>query len=129
MYLYGIEMAAPTRWGTHPRDVLIVPLWNWNYCPLFRKTSLKCSNCTFMELKLLINFIIDLIYCSNCTFMELKWLKLVDKEGWEYSSNCTFMELKYGLMRQRWLSRESSNCTFMELKYGCWTPTKDNLMF
>ena len=34
-------------------EVLIAPLWNWNDDILSAYVVIDCSNCTFMELKLL----------------------------------------------------------------------------
>ena len=39
--------------------------------------DLMGSNCTFMELKLLVKVTrLIPIFCSNCTFMELKYINL-----------------------------------------------------
>ena len=83
----------------HPRDekhVLIVPLWNWNAEPRAILSTLRGSNCTFMELK---------FQKMNEQTIEREVL-IVPLWNWNklgvtrcvppiYSSNYTFMELKF----------------------------------
>ena len=55
--------------------VQIVPLWNWNNITTIVFDEFLSSNCTFMELKLLLIVrIMSASVCSNCTFMELKFV-------------------------------------------------------
>ena len=52
------------------------------------------SNCTFMELKLLMGCTNLTTLSSNCTFMELKLLSDARTCNLEFGSNSTFIELK-----------------------------------
>ena len=78
------------------KEVLIVPLWNWN---------IHWDNWTN---KLIIVLIVPL--------WNWNWWAHQTWQKQEFSSNCTFMELK---LRNRRHGRNGffrSNCTFMELK-------------
>ena len=43
---FGFKLVIYTR-----VNVLIVPLWNWNFCRIVGRIGNESSNCTFMELK------------------------------------------------------------------------------
>ena len=123
---------------TSGKEVLIVPLWNWNKSGSWRHVSTVRSNCTFMELKYSKKVKDSLVRLSNCTFMELKFHRTVQGTPRPHRSNCTFMELKLVTKSCLWLclgvlivplwnwnigeelqhqTVDSSNCTFMELKW------------
>ena len=96
LYLYGIEIGIGSL-NKASTIVLIVPLWNWNrrFYAVSAKPS-ACSNCTFMELK----------YLMENSTRHIFTVLIVPLWNW----NCILMYLMSNVM--------SSNCTFMELKYN-----------
>ena len=139
MYLYGIEITVLLG-ITNNLDVLIVPLWNWNpsahiktgfFSPVlivplwnwnivlsrWRRLMLRCSNCTFMELK----------YPSWCTWFCWVLVLIVPLWNWNQDLANKYIKDKIVLIVPLWnwnyVANTSnqielcSNCTFMELKY------------
>ena len=76
-------------------QVLIVPLWNWNYWYTLFDYHASCFNRTFMELKLLIYFI----------WLSRQFVLIVPLWNWNSRTPST-----------TWLVCKSFNRTFMELK-------------
>ena len=120
------------------RQVLIAPLWNWNYNLILPLKFAYCSNCTFMELKLeTLSFATICFFCSNCTFMELKqfrnknilkrrYVLIAPLWNWNACKTLHTRRIITVLIAPLWnwnLVKNwaqqilyGSNCTFMELK-------------
>ena len=94
LYLYGIEMRF-YRWSEQGHS---------------------CSNCTFMELKLLLLPLINFIVWFKLYLYGIEMNEELSVQALPKSSNCTFMELKFGFDNDAYLQFKGSNCTFMELK-------------
>ena len=102
LYLYGIEI-TDKFYSWFDTLVQIVPVWNWNFCPIFK---------------------ININLSSNCTFMELKYWLSGSQEG---GSEVLIVPLwNWNAHRREYRSSmlSGSNCTFMELKYNprVWSP-------
>ena len=68
MYHYGIEMKTIKRY-TGVGIVLIVPLWNWNLTLQVSLLTIRCFNCTILELK----FDLGLMPLSEQVLIVLSW--------------------------------------------------------
>ena len=66
------------------KDVLIVPLWNWNYLVPYLRWKSRRFNRTFMELKLISNFLI--LFGDNVLIVPL-W-------NWNWYFRCSVIRKK-----------------------------------
>ena len=85
----SVRIAPYWNWNFHGQNhqlwlsnVRIAPYWNWNLTSLKQSVISVCSNCTLLELKLLVDITaVPASLGSNCTLLELKLWWRSDNQG------------------------------------------------